>query len=142
MTSRRIRERIEKRIPANIPPVLGDKRALAHVLQLLLDNALKFSPADSQVYIVARQINNREVWIGVQDFGIGIAPEEHARIFDAFYQVNGGPARPYGGTGTGLTLAMLLARGMNSTIDPDSTPGRGSTFSLVLPIARLDVPYR
>lgn len=141
MTTRRIRERIEKRIPPSVAPVMGDKRALAHVLQLLLDNALKFSPPESQVHIVAEQLTEREVWIGVRDFGIGIAREEHARIFEAFYQVNGGTARPYGGTGTGLTLAMLLARGMNSTIDLESTPGEGSTFSLVLPVARLDVPY-
>ncbi|MBI5959902.1 MAG: hybrid sensor histidine kinase/response regulator [Chloroflexi bacterium] len=141
MTTRRIRDRIEKRILPAVPPIMGDKRALAHVLQLLLDNALKFSPVDSQVHILAEQISDREVWVAVRDFGIGIAPQEHVRIFEAFYQVNGGAARPYGGTGTGLTLAMLLARGMNSTIVLESTPGEGSTFSLILPIARLDVPY-
>jgi len=118
--------------------VIGDKRALGHLLQLLLDNALKFSPPATPVYILAMRPSPDQVWVGVQDLGIGIAREEHDRIFDAFYQVNGGANRAYGGTGTGLALAVLLAKGLNTQIKLASTPGEGSTFSFVLPVADLD----
>lgn len=138
-TSRGAQERIVKDIPADLPLIVGDKRALGHLLQLLLDNALKFSPPEAPVYILASALNRDQVWVGVQDVGIGIAPEQHARIFEAFYQVNGGANRPYGGTGTGLTLAMLLAKGMNTTIDLKSVPGTGSTFSFVLPVIDLNL---
>jgi signal transduction histidine kinase len=137
-TTRRGRERIQRHIEPDLPLVLGDARAMGRLLQLLLDNALKFSPEGSPVYILGYPLPNNEVWIGVQDFGIGIPTEEHAFIFEAFYQIDGSSTRRYGGTGTGLALAMLLANGMNTTIDLESTPDEGSTFSFTLPIASLD----
>jgi signal transduction histidine kinase len=136
-TSRGAHDRIQNNIPDDLPLVIGDKRALGHLLQLLLDNALKFSPPHAPVYLQAMCPSPDQVWVGVQDFGIGIASEEHKRIFEAFYQVNGGANRAYNGTGTGLTLAMLLAKGMNTEIKLASTPGEGSTFSFVLPVADL-----
>lgn len=136
-TSRGAHDRIQNHISEDLPLVIGDKRALGHLLQLLLDNALKFSPPHSPVYLLATRPSPDQVWVGVQDFGIGIAREEHNRIFEAFYQVNGGASRPYSGTGTGLTLALLLAKGMNTAIKLASTPGEGSTFSFVLPVADL-----
>ena len=78
------------------------------------------------------------VWVGVQDFGIGIAQEDQDRIFDAFFQVDGSSTRRYGGTGTGLALAMLLAAGMNTSIEVESQPDKGSMFSFSLPVASLD----
>ena len=139
--SRGRRARVEKHLDPDLPLVLGDKRALGHLLQLLLDNALKFSPPDTAVHIVAEPHDQDHVWIGVQDYGIGIPAEEHARIFDAFYQVDGSTTRRYGGTGTGLALAMLLANGMNTTVQLDSAPGEGSTFWFVLPVTDLDALY-
>jgi signal transduction histidine kinase len=136
--SRGAHTRISKQIEDHLPPVWGDKRALGRLLQLLLDNALKFSPEDSPVYVEACRLPDNQVWIGVQDFGIGIADEDHASIFEAFYQVDGSSTRRYGGTGTGLALATLLANGMNTTIDVESKPGEGSTFSFILPEADLD----
>jgi signal transduction histidine kinase len=139
--SRGARTRVEKQIEDNLPLVWGDKRALGRLLQLLVDNALKFSPEGSLVYVLACRVPDDQVWIGVQDFGIGIPEEERAFIFEAFYQVDGSSTRHYGGTGSGLALAMLLASGMNTTIDLDSRVGEGSTFSFILPEADLDA-YR
>jgi signal transduction histidine kinase len=130
--SRGARERIEKRLDADLPLVWADKRALARLLQLLMDNALKFSPPDSPVRVLAWPESATLVWIGVQDFGIGIPKTEHDQIFEAFYLVDGSSTRRYGGTGTGLALALLLANGMNTTIELDSEPGEGSTFSFTL----------
>jgi signal transduction histidine kinase len=140
-TWRGARGRIRKRVDEDLPLVVGDKRALGHLLQLLLDNALKFSPANAPVYIIASRLSEDSVWVGVQDFGIGIPEDEHDRVFEVFYQVNSSSTRPQGGTGTGLALAMLLAQGMGSTIHLDSTPGEGSTFSFTLPVTSLDDPY-
>jgi signal transduction histidine kinase len=137
-TWRGARDRILKQVEDDLPLVVGDKRALGHLLQLLLDNALKFSPADSPVYIIASRLSEDSVWVGVQDFGIGIAEEEHARVFEEFYQVDGSSTRRQGGTGSGLALAMLLAQGMGSAIHLDSVPSEGSTFSFVLPVTSLD----
>jgi signal transduction histidine kinase len=132
--SRDARYRVEKRIEDRLPLVLGDKRALGRLLQLLLENALKFSPPDSPVYLEAYRTDAGCVWIGVQDFGIGIAPEEHERIFDAFYQIDASITRRYGGTGIGLALALLFADGMQTAIKLDSAPGEGSIFSFELPM--------
>ncbi|HEX3050488.1 MAG TPA: hybrid sensor histidine kinase/response regulator [Aggregatilineaceae bacterium] len=135
--SREASTRIEKYISKGLPFVLGDKRAIARLLQLLLDNALKFSPPDKPVYLQA-EYDAEQVWIGVQDFGIGIPASDHRRIFEAFYQVDASTTRNYGGTGTGLALATLLARGMNTQIALKSKVGKGSTFSFCLPIANGD----
>ncbi len=137
-TSRGAHARIEKQLEPDLPLIWGDKRALGRLLQLLVDNALKFSPEDTPVYVEAVRLPDNQIWIGVQDFGIGIPDEEREFVFEAFYQVDGSSTRRYGGTGTGLALAMLLANGMNATIELDSKPGEGSTFSFVLPEADLD----
>ncbi|MBN1681342.1 MAG: response regulator [Anaerolineae bacterium] len=137
-SSRGAHERIVVDISPDLPLVLADKRAMARLLQLLLDNALKFSPKQSPVNIMAYPDGEDCVWVGVQDFGIGIAKEDHERIFDAFFQVDGSSTRRYGGTGTGLALAMLLAVGINTFIEVESQPHRGSMFSFLLPVASLD----
>lgn len=130
--------RVQVRLSDYLPLVQGDKRAIARLLQLLIDNALKFSPEDKPVRVLAHPLDEHTVWIGVRDQGIGIPEEEHDRIFDAFYQVDGSVTRRYGGTGTGLALATLLANGMNTQIHVDSIPGKGSTFWFTLPSLDLD----
>ncbi|MBN1562362.1 MAG: response regulator [Anaerolineae bacterium] len=137
-TSREGSGRVEKHLEADLPLAWADKRALGRLLQLLLDNALKFSSAEEPVYVVAETYDTDHIWIAVQDFGIGIPEEEHDNIFSAFYQVDASSTRNYPGTGTGLALALLLASGMNTVIQLDSTPGEGSTFSFLLPIAKPD----
>ncbi len=130
--------RITSRVPEDLPMVLADKRAVGRLLQLLLDNALKFSDDDQDVLILAAPLDAHHVWVGVQDFGIGIPPELHRRIFEPFFQVDGSSTRRYGGTGSGLALARLLAQGLHTTINVKSAPGEGSTFSFVLPVAPQD----
>jgi signal transduction histidine kinase len=133
--SRDQRHRVEPHLEANLLPVMGDKRGTARLLQLMLDNALKFSPDDMPVYVRATQTGKDEVTIGVQDFGIGIAEEDYESIFEAFYQIDRSSTREHGGTGAGLALAKLLADGMQTVIHVDSVPGEGSTFWFTLPIA-------
>lgn len=133
--------RIETHLADNLPLVLSDKRALGRLLQVLIDNALKFSPVTEPVYVIGEWLDDDRVWVGVRDFGIGIPADQHSRIFEAFYKVDGSSTARHGGSGTGLALALLLATGMNTTINVESTPGEGSTFSFVLPVADLDGDY-
>lgn len=114
--------------------VLGDRAAAARLLQLLLENALKFSAGEAPVYLRAVPVDPQHVWFAVEDSGIGIAPEEQEQIFEVFYQVDRSPRRRYSGAGIGLALALLLADGMGTEIEVDSAPGEGSTFSFRLPL--------
>ena len=126
--------RIEVHSSAQHAIVLGDRTATARLLQLLLENALKFSPPEASVRLIATPVEGERVWFAVEDSGIGIPQDERERIFEAFYQVDRSPRRRYEGAGTGLALAMLLADGMDTAIEVDSAPGEGSTFSFMLPL--------
>lgn len=129
------RNRIHKKYTPPIPPVIGDKRGVVQVIHHLLDNALKFSPEGGKVEIIVHVQDNNTVWVGVRDYGIGIRKEQINPIFDSFYQVEAGSTRRFSGVGIGLTLAAFILEQMNSRIDVISTPGEGSTFSFVLPLA-------
>jgi signal transduction histidine kinase len=126
--------RIEVDSSAQHAIALGDRAATARLLQLLLENALKFSPEDAPVRLIAAPAEGNRVWFAVEDYGIGIPYEEQEHIFEAFYQVDRSPRRRYEGTGIGLALALLLADGMGTAIEVDSAPGQGSTFSFTLPL--------
>lgn len=130
--------RIHKHFDSDLPPVLGNKLATARLLQLLLDNALKFSADDAPITVHARRLDEPSVWVAVEDRGIGIPKEKQAVIFESFFQLYGEANRRYSGTGTGLALALLLAQNMGTTIEVDSEPGRGSVFSFTLPVVDLD----
>jgi signal transduction histidine kinase len=117
-----------------MPPVPGDFTRLAQALHQLLDNACKFSESGSEVRIDTQLSQDSSyVLISVADTGIGILPEEHERIFERFYQVDGSPSRRYGGTGLGLALVKEIAEGHNGWVSLESEPGEGSIFTFALP---------
>lgn len=130
-------ERVRYTPQKNLPPVVGDRRAVARILFLLLDNALKFSPPDSPVDIHI-DVNQDTLTFAVQDYGIGIPLEFHSRIFDAFFTIDRGTQKQYGGVGVGLASAQIFARQMNTEIFVSSKPNKGSTFYFNLPIADLN----
>lgn len=133
-------ERIVKRLDSDLPPVFTDKFALAHLLQILLDNALRYSPPDAPVILRAAVSDVSTVLVSVEDSGIGIPADELPHIFEPLYKVNNITSPHQRGAGMGLALAGLLARGMHTTIEVKSTPGKGSTFSFRLPMADLQGP--
>lgn len=123
-------------IPPGLPRVRADRQALARVLRHLLENGLKFSPDKPEVFLTARPVNGgQRVRVTVVDHGIGIPPEQRARIFDVFYQVDGSTTRRYGGAGMGLALVKLLVEGHGSSVHLESEPDKGSTFWFDLPVA-------
>jgi len=101
------------------------------VLMHLASNAIKFTDHGGVSFGVARV--GDEVRFAVQDSGIGIAPEDRERLFQPFTQLDQGLTRRHGGTGLGLHIAHRLAAMLGGRVEVESTPGAGSTFTLVLP---------
>jgi signal transduction histidine kinase/DNA-binding response OmpR family regulator/CHASE3 domain sensor protein len=110
-----------------------DSQRLAQILKNLLANALKFTHQGSVSLHVTAAADNT-IQFAVTDTGIGIGPDQHEAIFEAFRQADGSTHRKYGGTGLGLSIARDLARRMGGDIQLRSTLGRGSTFTLTLPV--------
>lgn len=129
--------RIQREISPDLPMILGDVRAVAQVLGLFLDNAIKFDPDNKPIKIIGRREGKNRVYIAVQDEGIGIPKQHQELIFKEFYQVDSSTTRRFGGAGIGLALAKLLCDRMGTEIKVDSRPKKGSTFSFTLPVADL-----
>jgi signal transduction histidine kinase/DNA-binding response OmpR family regulator len=120
----------------DIDPALGlveaDERMVKQVVVNLLSNAVKFTPDGGRIDVRARVLE-REVWVSVQDTGIGIAPEDQALIFEEFQQARSRPIRPEEGTGLGLTLSRKFIGLHGGRIWVESEVGIGSTFTFTLP---------
>jgi CheY-like chemotaxis protein len=112
--------------------VIGDLQRLRQVVLNLLSNAVKFTPSGGRVTAEVRRAGNRAELV-VRDTGIGIDPAHHALVFEAFRQVDGSLSRTFDGTGLGLTLVKKFVQAMEGTVELDSAPGRGSTFTVRLP---------
>ncbi|WP_085717503.1 response regulator [Pseudomonas sp. B28(2017)] len=109
-----------------------DHQRLEQVLKNLLSNALKFTESGSVSLSVAPAPNDG-IAFSVRDSGIGIAPDQHESIFEAFRQADGTTNRRYGGTGLGLSISRDLAALLGGSISVTSASGQGSVFTLVLP---------
>jgi signal transduction histidine kinase len=120
-------------LPNQVPMVLGDARALQHCLLNLLDNAVKYS-RDRKEVKVAVASQNGQVSLSVSDRGIGIPPEERGRIFEKFARVETGLVHDVKGAGLGLSLVDMLVRAHHGRVEVNSTPGEGSTFTILLPV--------
>ncbi len=116
--------------------VRADREKAQQVLINLLTNAVKFTPEGGEVSVKARVDESaRMVLVDVSDTGIGIPPEQLAKVFEPFVQVPSHAKQEREGTGLGLAISRDLARGMGGELTASSTPGEGSTFTLALPRA-------
>jgi len=122
----------------NLPEnIMGDPTRLRQILTNVLANAVKFTEKGSIRLEAEASCQNGEnplVRLSVTDSGIGIRPEVLSRIFDAFEQADASVNRRFGGTGLGLTVCRRLAEAMGAYLTVESCVGRGSTFSLQLPV--------
>jgi signal transduction histidine kinase len=125
-------------LPSELPRVLADEQALRTILGHLVDNAAKYSPAGGQVALSAAvNADGRSVAVRVDDEGIGVAHEDQERVFERFFQADGGDTRQRGGFGLGLYIVRRLVQAHEGTVTmsrrPDGRPG--SRVELCLPVA-------
>jgi two-component system, OmpR family, phosphate regulon sensor histidine kinase PhoR len=116
--------------------VFGDVKSLSQLLENLIDNAIKYTPAGGTISVLLKT-NNDQAVIEVEDNGIGIDPEEQQRIFERFYRVDKARSKTLGGTGLGLSIVKHIAIRHQGNISLESTLGKGSLFRITLPIARM-----
>ncbi len=102
----------------------------------LAGNAIKFTEKGGVAVIVEPGERDNEVRFRVRDTGIGLAPEDQARIFHEFEQADASPTRKFGGTGLGLAISRRIVERMDGRIAVESAPGRGATFTVTLPLRR------
>jgi signal transduction histidine kinase/DNA-binding response OmpR family regulator len=114
--------------------LLFDPVVLEKIFRNLLSNAFKFTPDGGEIKLEITRAAQAQVLIRVQDSGIGIAPEHLQKIFDRFYQVDSSLDRQYEGTGIGLSLTKELVELHQGTIEVESSPGKGSNFSVRIPL--------
>jgi two-component system sensor histidine kinase BaeS len=131
-----VRLRVE--VSEALPEVLADADRVVQVLANLLSNALRHTPAGGLV-VVGAGAHGKGVLFRVSDTGAGISAEHLPRVFERFYRVEKSRSREGGGSGVGLAICRALVEAMGGSITAQSAgPGKGSTFSFVLPAANLD----
>jgi signal transduction histidine kinase len=121
--------------PSGLPLVWADEDRLTDILLNLLDNAVKYSPARSEVTIQARPDDGQMV-VSVTDGGIGIQEREQLRIFEKFHRVDSRDTKDAYGYGLGLYMVRLLVEAQGGQIWVESTVGEGSRFSFSIPLAK------
>jgi len=124
---------VDERLPTR---VIGDAARLRQVLFNLVGNAIKFTETGGVSIIIEPDEPSERVAIAVRDTGIGIASEDQARIFREFEQADVGPTRRFDGIGLGLTISKRIVERMSGAIAIESTPGKGSTFRVTIPLPR------
>ncbi len=140
------RKRLDLRLDLekNIPTIQTDPGKIQQIIFNFLSNAVKFTPEEGSVELGASTIQDSQshspigVRIWVTDTGPGIAEDQQELIFDKFRQLDAAHTREHSGTGLGLAISRELAKLLEARIELDSYPGKGSTFSLVIPLEIVD----
>jgi signal transduction histidine kinase len=139
-TARQLAEQNKNRLVVEAQDNLGtltvDPMRLRQILLNLLSNACKFTK-EGEVALRGRRVSNGGAWIelSVSDTGIGMTPEQRAKLFEEFTQADATTAQQFGGTGLGLAITRKLARMMGGDVTVTSEPGKGSVFTVRLPAA-------
>ena len=123
---------VERDIQSDLPPALMDREAIALALRNLLDNAVKYS-AELKRIEVRLDRRGKGLAIEIVDFGIGIPRPEQRRIFEKFYRVSTGLVHNTKGSGLGLAIVKHIVEAHDGEILVESTPGKGSRFTILLP---------
>jgi signal transduction histidine kinase len=119
--------------PVDIPKIYTDDKKLSQILRNYISNSMKFT-SEGQIRVSAERSGENNVTFSVSDTGIGIAPENHAAVFQDFIQIDSPVQKKWRGTGLGLSLSKKNAALLGGTVAMESEPGKGSTFSVTIPI--------
>ncbi len=125
---------VKLKLPENMRAVWADRERCAQIFSNLLSNAVRYTPNGGSVTISAK-INGDQVEVTVRDTGEGIRPENQARIFDKFVRISNNGKRPPGSTGLGLAITKTLAETQGGSVRLESEYGKGSAFTVALPVA-------
>ena len=129
-------EEKQQRISVEGDPTLivsGDRLILRQALVNLIDNAIKYSPAEAEILVRVAAGKDSQLIVEVVDQGPGVRQEHQSRIFDRFYRVDSARSREWGGAGLGLAIARWAVEIHGGQITLQSVEGRGSTFRVALP---------
>jgi two-component system phosphate regulon sensor histidine kinase PhoR len=136
LSSRRVAAadmRLESHLEPDLPLIDLDQNAFTLAVLNLIDNAIKYAAEGKKIELDLKRDGNRIV-LSVRDFGAGIDPEEHERIFERFYRARAIRLKPIRGSGIGLALVQHIARAHGGDASVESAVGQGSTFRIWLPI--------
>jgi len=125
-----------------LPPAMLDRAKLKQVLYNFLSNSIKFTPDHGSIAVRVAPERGQFFRIEVEDTGIGIAAEELPHLFADFHQLDVGSAKKYPGAGLGLSLTKRIVEAQGGMVGVRSTPGVGSTFWAILPLAANDSSQR
>jgi two-component system phosphate regulon sensor histidine kinase PhoR len=131
--------RLRTEIESNLPSVRMDEGAMTLVLLNLVDNAVKYAGDGGEVSVRLRRVPGA-VALSIADRGVGIAHDEQRRIFERFYRADSARARNVRGSGIGLALVKHIAEAHGGRVEVESAPGRGSTFTVYVPVAPIMTP--
>ncbi|NPV84988.1 MAG: GAF domain-containing protein [Anaerolineae bacterium] len=122
-------------IEDDLPRAFGDQARIRQVVNSLLSNSYNYTPPGGKIQIHGKMVND-QIQIAIQDNGIGIAPEDHPRIFERFYRGEDPLVLASAGTGLGLAISKIIIEMHQGSIwfESDGIPGKGSTFFFTLPI--------
>ena len=130
--------------PALPISLICDEQRLTQVLTNLLSNAIKFTPEEGEIHVDIRLLREDDegcrIFVSVTDSGIGISPEQQAKLFQSFQQADAGISRRFGGTGLGLAISKNIIEKMNGRIWVESEEGKGAKFSFEFTAARGTLP--
>lgn len=126
---------VETSFDAGLPQIDADEEAVAEALHNLVDNAIKYSSDEKFIRIITQR-EERGIVIRVSDRGIGIPAEHRAKIFEKFYRVSHGLVHTAKGSGLGLAIVQHIVHSHHGAITIESTEGKGSTFSIHLPLTQ------
>jgi signal transduction histidine kinase len=116
----------------SLPHASGDLKSLERALMALVDNAVKFSPKGGDV-IIRLTSNSDSIHVAVEDHGIGIAKDSQPKIFDRFYHLEKHEDNLFSGIGLGLAITRQVIMQHQGSLELDSEPGKGTTFTMILP---------
>jgi signal transduction histidine kinase len=129
---------VEERIDTPLPAIQVDRAAITQAITNLIDNAIKYSGGAKKVCVRA-VVQDQYLIIAVQDFGVGIKPEEISRVFERFYRGGDELTRTVKGSGLGLTLVKQIVEAHHGSVHVESEPGKGSTFSIRLGLQSMEI---
>jgi PAS domain S-box-containing protein len=118
----------------DLPRLKSDRQKLKQISVNLLSNALKYTKEGTVEILATHEATTGRIRLSVRDSGVGIAPEDHTRIFEPFQQAKRVITRPQGGTGLGLAISRRLAQMLGGDISVESALGAGSTFTVSIPV--------